>query len=58
MKRGEIYYADLGPTVGSEISKRCPVLIVSNEFGSLRGMLRELPAMFHVKHCLLVFFYV
>ena len=31
MKRGEIYYADLGPTVGSEISKRRPVLIVSND---------------------------
>ena len=31
MKRGEIYYADLGPTVGAEISKRRPVLIVSND---------------------------
>ena len=31
MKRGEIYYADLGPTVGTEISKRRPVLIVSND---------------------------
>lgn len=30
MKRGEIYYADLSPTVGSEINKRRPVLIVSN----------------------------
>ena len=30
MKRGEIYYANLNPTVGSEISKRRPVLIVSN----------------------------
>ena len=30
MKRGEIYYADLSPTVGSEINKRKPVLIVSN----------------------------
>lgn len=30
MKRGEIYFADLSPTVGSEINKRRPVLIVSN----------------------------
>lgn len=31
MKRGEIYFADLSPTVGSEINKRRPVLIVSND---------------------------
>jgi mRNA interferase MazF len=31
MKRGEILYADLSPTVGSEINKRRPVLIVSND---------------------------
>jgi mRNA interferase MazF len=31
MRRGEIYYADLSPTVGSEINKRRPVLIVSND---------------------------
>ena len=30
MKRGEIYFADLGPTVGAEIQKKRPVLIVSN----------------------------
>lgn len=30
MKRGEIYYANLNPTMGSEIAKRRPVLIVSN----------------------------
>lgn len=30
MKRGEIYYANLSPTVGSEIDKRRPVLVVSN----------------------------
>jgi mRNA interferase MazF len=29
MKRGEIYYADLNPAVGSEAAKRRPVLIVS-----------------------------
>jgi mRNA interferase MazF len=31
MRRGEIYYADLTPSVGSEINKRRPVLIVSND---------------------------
>jgi len=31
MRRGEIYYANLSPTIGTEISKRRPVLIVSNE---------------------------
>ena len=31
MKRGDILYADLSPTVGSEINKRRPVLIVSND---------------------------
>ncbi|MDR3492014.1 MAG: type II toxin-antitoxin system PemK/MazF family toxin [Gammaproteobacteria bacterium] len=30
MKRGEIYYANLDPTVGSEIKKKRPVLIISN----------------------------
>ena len=30
MKRGEIYYADLNPTIGSEINKKRPVLIISN----------------------------
>ncbi|MBO3460225.1 type II toxin-antitoxin system PemK/MazF family toxin [Aetokthonos hydrillicola Thurmond2011] len=31
MKRGDIFYADLSPTVGSEIDKRRPVLIISND---------------------------
>ena len=31
MKRGEIYYANLSPTVGSEIDKRRPLLVVSND---------------------------
>lgn len=30
MKRGEIYFANLDPTVGSEIRKKRPVIIVSN----------------------------
>jgi mRNA interferase MazF len=31
MRRGDIFYADLSPAVGSEINKRRPVLIVSND---------------------------
>ena len=31
MKRGEIYYANLNPAVGSEVAKRRPVLIISND---------------------------
>ena len=30
MKRGEIYFANLDPTVGAEIKKKRPVVIVSN----------------------------
>jgi mRNA interferase MazF len=30
MKRGEIYFADLDPTIGAETKKKRPVLIVSN----------------------------
>ncbi|WP_430688091.1 type II toxin-antitoxin system PemK/MazF family toxin [Leptolyngbya sp. AN03gr2] len=30
MRRGEIYYANLNPTIGSETAKRRPVLIVSS----------------------------
>lgn len=31
MKRGDIWFADLSPTRGSEIAKHRPVLIVSND---------------------------
>ena len=34
MKRGEIYYANLNPAVGSEMSKNRPVLIVSNDINN------------------------
>ncbi|MGL5806663.1 MAG: type II toxin-antitoxin system PemK/MazF family toxin [Xenococcaceae cyanobacterium] len=34
MKRGDIYYADLSPTIGSEIAKRRPILIVSNDINN------------------------
>ncbi len=32
--KGEIYLADLNPTVGSEISKTRPVLVVSNNINN------------------------
>src|SRR5579862_2475143 len=31
MKRGEIYFANLDPTVGAEIKKKRPVLIISHD---------------------------
>ncbi len=35
MKRGEIYYADLSPTIGSEQDGDRPVLILQNDTGNL-----------------------
>ncbi|KQS26851.1 type II toxin-antitoxin system PemK/MazF family toxin [Dyadobacter sp. Leaf189] len=37
MLRGEIYWADLNPVVGSEIAKIRPVLIVSNDINNEYG---------------------
>ena len=34
IKRGDIYYADLNPAVGSEQGERRPVLIVQNDKGN------------------------
>ena len=34
VKRGEIYYADLSPVVGSEQGGLRPVLIVQNDVGN------------------------
>lgn len=34
IKRGEIYYADLNPVVGSEQGGICPVLIIQNDTGN------------------------
>ncbi|MEG4121473.1 type II toxin-antitoxin system PemK/MazF family toxin [Microcoleus sp. F8-D3] len=31
MKHGKIYYTNLSPAVGSEMDKRRPILIVSND---------------------------
>lgn len=33
-KRGEIYWVSLDPTVGSEIQKTRPALIISNDIGN------------------------
>lgn len=34
IKRGEIYYANLNPVIGSEQGGRRPVLIISNDIGN------------------------
>jgi mRNA interferase MazF len=34
MKRGEIYFANLDPSIGSETAKRRPVLIASNDINN------------------------
>lgn len=34
MKRGEIYFANLDPSIGSETAKCRPVLIVSNDINN------------------------
>ena len=34
IKRGDIFYADLNPVVGSEQGGRRPVLIISNDIGN------------------------
>ncbi len=33
-KRGEIYWVNLDPTVGSEINKKRPAIIISNDAGN------------------------
>ena len=37
VRRGEIYYADLSPVVGSEQGGMRPVLIVQNDVGNQIG---------------------
>src|SRR5947208_3440388 len=37
IRRGEIYYANLDPVIGSEISKTRPVLIMSNDVNNLNS---------------------
>jgi mRNA interferase MazF len=31
MNRGEVYWVEFGPTIGGEIQKRRPAIIVSND---------------------------
>lgn len=33
-KRGEVYWVNLDPTVGSEINKRRPCVVISNDSGN------------------------
>ena len=35
--KGEIYWADLSPTIGSEIAKTRPVLLVSNDINNFHA---------------------
>jgi mRNA interferase MazF len=50
MKRGEIYYADLDPTIGGETKKIRPVLIVSNNANNkMSAMLTIVPITSNVK---------
>ncbi len=35
MKRGEIYFANMNPTIGKELNKTRPVLIISNDINNL-----------------------
>ena len=37
IRRGDIYYADLSPVVGSEQGGKRPVLIVQNDTGNLHS---------------------
>jgi len=37
IRRGEIYWVNLDPTVGSEIKKTRPGLVVSNDLNNLHG---------------------
>ena len=37
IRRGDIYYADLSPVVGSEQGGKRPVLIIQNDTGNLHS---------------------
>lgn len=56
MRRGEIRLVDLDPTVGSEVSKRRPAVIVSNDRANLtaerlrRGVVTVVPVTSNVAH--------
>jgi mRNA interferase MazF len=58
VRRGEIRFADLGPVRGSEVNKRGPVVIVSNDGANARaealghGVVTVLPVTSNVTHIL------
>ena len=37
IKRGEVYWASLDPTIGAEMKKTRPVLVVSNDLNNLHA---------------------
>ncbi len=37
IKRGEIYWVNLDPAIGSEIKKTRPALVISNDIGNLHA---------------------
>lgn len=41
IKRGDVYYADLRPVVGSEQGGVRPVLIIQNDIASAYGIVRD-----------------
>lgn len=41
IKRGDIYYADLNPVVGSEQGGTRPVLVISNDIGNKHSPIRK-----------------
>lgn len=41
IKRGDIYYAELNPVIGSEQDGTRPVLIISNDIGNKHMMKRS-----------------
>ena len=43
VKRGDIYYADLSPVVGSEQGGIRPVLIIQNDVGTDTAQLLSVP---------------
>ena len=43
VKRGDIYYADLSPVVGSEQGGIRPVLIIQNDVGNRHSQLLSVP---------------
>lgn len=50
-RRGEVYWADLDPTIGAETQKKRPALIVSNDVGNENSRLVMIaPITSKIKH--------